>query len=430
VYALADVDAMYCSVERVFQPQLRTCPLVVLSNNDGCVIARSAEAKQLGIIMGQPWFQVRRQWPGVAVRSANYALYGDFSARLLALASQHTPHVEPYSIDECFLALPAGQAAQAARQLRDQAARWLGLPVSVGIAATKTLAKLATTQAKATGQGVCDLTRATPAALAALLARTPVTGIWGIGYRLAARLRGHAISTAAELAAADPRWARRAFSVNLERTIRELRGTPCIPLAAQPPPRRQMMHCRQLGQPLTRAEDVAAAAAGFGQALAARMRRRGLAAGTLSVWLSSGGDFYRGPRIDVQAVQALLVPAATAGIFAATAAALARRMWRPGYTYRRVGALALDLIPARQAAGLWGSTQAGDAVCAAIDAIITRYGPGSIGLGQAGIKQPPPWATHQHHLSPAFTTRWDQLATTWLTTATDILMQQGRSSAG
>ena len=398
-WVLADVDAMYCSCERVFDPRLRGVPLAVLSNNDGCVIARSAEAAALGITTGQPWRQVRGR-PGLAVRSANYPLYGDLSARLAAIAETAGP-AEQYSIDEWFLRLPAARAAQAARRLREQAGTWLGLPVSAGIGPTKTLAKLASREAKNTGTGVCDLTAMPPAAVADLLKRTPAGGVWGVGPRLAARLAAGGIATAAGLARTDPRRARALGTVTLERTVRELRGTPCIPLALQPPPRRQMMHCRQLGRPLARADDVAACAAAFAQAVAARLRRRGTAAGTVSVVLDGPG----GPR---SASRTLPAPSAGALTLSRAAAALARQLHQPGRACRRIGVLALDLAPAAPDPGqLWDPRDPRCApLTAAIDAINARYGPGSIAIGRPGLAAPPPWAPRQHHLSPACTTRW------------------------
>lgn len=403
VYVLADVDAMYCSVEQVLAPGLRHRPLVVLSNNDGCVIARSAEAKAAGIAAGQPWSRVRGL-PGLAARSANFELYGDFSARLHAITAGISPGAEPYSIDEWFLALPDARTAwRAAWRLRERAAAWLGLPVSAGTGPTKTLAKLAARLAKDRGAGVLDLASASPRDMRDLLGQVPAGAVWGIGPALEARLAAAGITTAAGLASADPRWARAAGTVTLERTVRELQGTPCIPLNSQPPPRRQMMHCRTLARPLTCPDDAAAAAAAFAQALAARLRRRGLAAATLSVLLSGSGSRT--------AAQALPAPSSGAAEWAAVAAALARRLWQPGTRCTRIGVLALDLAPARQAPGLLaGSGHARDArLSETIDAITARYGPASIALGHAGLRKTRPWTPRQQHLSPAWTTRWDQL---------------------
>lgn len=413
VYALVDVDSMYASVERVFRPDLRTAPVIVLSNNDGCAVARSREAKALGVGMGQPWFQIRDRpkFRTVVALSSNFALYGDFSARMLAVIERHTPLVEPYSIDECFLRLPAGRAGEIAAALREQIGRWVGLPVSVGIASTKTLAKVATKIAKTTGTGVHDLSTTSPTALHEILGSLPTKDIWGIGGRLSARLAAHGVTTAAQLAALDPGWVRRSYTIVVERTVRELAGTACLPLEHTPPPRRQLLHCRMLGQPVTSETDVADVASSYAQSIAAKLRRHQRATNTLCVWLSTGGDFYTGPSRNAQATQTLLAPTSATLPLARTAARLARRLWRPGYQFRRVGVMALDLVPDQRHPGLWTHPIRDDALAATLDAVTARFGRDAIGLGRAGIRQRTAWAMRQQRLSPAYTTRWDQLAT-------------------
>lgn len=201
--ALVDCNSFYASCEQVFQPALSDQPLVVLSNNDGCVVARSAEAKALGIRMGEPWFQVRQRLPAarkVMVRSSNYALYADMSHRVMRLLGRFSPRQEVYSIDECFLDLahlpdsPVGIA----RAIVDQVPRWTGLPVCVGLGATKTLAKMANRLAKQDRQrrGVCDLTTVPAPIMEALLDEFPVADVWGIGPRLTSRLQERGIRTA------------------------------------------------------------------------------------------------------------------------------------------------------------------------------------------------------------------------------------------
>jgi DNA polymerase V len=411
VYALVDVDSMYASVERVFRPDLRSVPVVVLSNNDGCAVARSREAKALGVAMGQPWFQLKNnpRYRSVVALSSNFALYGDFSARMLAVTERHTPFIHPYSIDEQFLRLPADRAGAIAWRLREQIGRWLGLPVSIGIASTKTLAKVATKIAKDRREGVHDLTAASPKSVWQVLDELPVGEVWGIGSRLTARLAGHEVTSAGQLARLDPGWVRRAFTVVVERTVRELAGTPCLPVEQEPSPRRQLMHCRMLGRPVAGQDEVADVASAFAQRVAARLRRYGRATNTVCVWLSTGGGFYAGPALSVQATQTLLAPTNAVVPLARAAARLARVLWRPGHTFRRVGVMALDLVaePGQQA--LWASPTGDDAVAAAVDAITARFGRGAIGVGRAGFRERPVWAMRQERLSPAYTTRWDQL---------------------
>lgn len=240
--ALVDCNNFYASCERVFQPHLHGLPVVVLSNNDGCVIARSPEAIALGITMGMPAHHIppetRRH--GLELCSSNYELYGDMSARVLATLRTFTPLVEPYSIDESWLGFEGFDTSTLAahcHDLRRTVHRWTGLPVSVGVAPTRTLAKLANRHAKKhpTTGGVFMLEGADHPGTQALLARTPVGDIWGVGARVAVRLQAMGIDTALALAQAPPSWLRQRFSVVLERTARELCGVSCIDMNAPPP---------------------------------------------------------------------------------------------------------------------------------------------------------------------------------------------------
>ena len=227
VFALVDCNNFFASCEQLFDPRLRGRPVVVLSNNDGCIVARSAEAKALGVPMGLPWYQARAdaQRHGVIPRSSNYALYADMSRRVVEVLAAFSPEIEVYSIDESFLAFdlvpPAERPAHAAA-LRERVRRWLGLTVCVGIAQSKTLAKLANHCAKknfASRDGVCDFTALPPAALDALLARLPVGEIWGVGRRLAPRLEAEGIVSARDLRNADPARLARRHSIVLERIV-------------------------------------------------------------------------------------------------------------------------------------------------------------------------------------------------------------------
>ncbi|MET9260483.1 Y-family DNA polymerase [Amycolatopsis sp. NPDC004079] len=409
---LADVDSMYVSAERIFNVGLNRRPVVVLSNNDGCVVARSKEAKALEIGMGEPWFKVRTRpsCRDVVALSSNYELYGDFSSRLATLCGQLAPRVEPYSIDECFLEFPAGEALDAAVCARERSARWLGLPVTVGIGRTKTLAKIATNHAKDSGIGVFSIDALSRAERAELLASIPVGEVWGIGGRLSARLAAHGVTTAKALADLDPGWVRRAYTIVVERTVRELQGVSCIPLTEQPAPRRSIMHCRHLGQPATKQDEVAAAASAFAQAVSAKLRRLDLAVPAVTVMLSTGG-FGTGPPHHAQATQGFPVPLNAAGQLATTAARLARGAWRPGHRYKRVGVLASDLVQARRAQSLWPDDPRHDKLAAVLDTITARHGRDLAGYGRSGIRGPSgwDWRMRQEMRTPRFTTRWDEL---------------------
>jgi DNA polymerase V len=240
IFALVDCNNFYASCEKLFDPKLKDRPVVVLSNNDGCVVARSAEVKALGIPMGVPWFQIQAEARryGIVAFSSNYALYADMSNRVVEVLSDFSPNLEVYSIDESFLDLSGmsmrtESLAAYGVEIRQRVADWLGLAVCVGIAPTKTLAKLANHCAKkglAGADGVCDFTTLSPGALSHLFARIEVGEVWGVGRQIKARLAAMGIQTVGQLRDADAETIRARFSVVLERTVSELRGESCLDL--------------------------------------------------------------------------------------------------------------------------------------------------------------------------------------------------------
>jgi DNA polymerase V len=269
LFALVDCNNFYASCERVFEPRLEGRPIVVLSNNDGCVVARSNEAKAIGIPMGAPVHECKdliRQH-GVVVRSSNYALYGDMSRRVMSLLSAYTTNQEIYSIDESFLDFtgmpdPVGLA----QSLRQDIRRKTGIPVAVGIGPSKTLSKLGNYCAKRRDpwktQGVCNLTDLAPDDLYLLLSTIEVNEVWGIGYRLTAKLERLGIRNVQQLRTADPKIIRKHFSVVVERTINELNGISCLDLEEVAPDKQQIISSRSFGQLITRVEDLEASIAG------------------------------------------------------------------------------------------------------------------------------------------------------------------------
>ena len=260
--ALVDCNNFYASCERHFQPGLRGKPVVVLSNNDGCVIARSNEAKALGIRMGDPWHLQRAAFArqGVIVRSSNYTLYGDMSARVMRVLATFTPELEVYSIDEAFLGLSGFADPEAhARRIRETVLRLTGIPVSIGIAPTKTLAKVANRTAKKdpTSGGVWLLLDA--AAQTAALARMELGDLWAVGHRLVPRLAALGIRTPVQLRDACPTMIRQRFSVVMQRIVLELRGTPCLLLEESTPDRQSIMSSRSFGRPVEGFDELAEA---------------------------------------------------------------------------------------------------------------------------------------------------------------------------
>ena len=281
IFALVDCNNFYASCEKLFDPRLAGVPVVVLSNNDGCVVARSAEVKALGIPMGVPWFRIRDQARrhGIVAFSSNYALYADMSNRVVEVLAQFSPDIEVYSIDESFLDVAGFEGtglAEYGRQIRERVQRWLGLTVCVGIAPTKTLAKLANHCAKknlAGTAGVCDFTIMPAADLDALLARIDVGEVWGVGRKLTPRLQAMGIGTVRDLRDADAETLRARFSVVLERTLRELRGTSCLALEDVVPDRQQIICSRSFGERVHDLEALQEAVASYLSRAAEKLRQ-------------------------------------------------------------------------------------------------------------------------------------------------------------
>ena len=291
-FALVDCNNFYASCEKLFAPKLAGRPVVVLSNNDGCVVARSAEAKAIGIAMGVPWFKIAAtaESQGVVALSSNYALYADMSNRVVEVLSAFTPDLEVYSIDESFLDLSGFRHLDLvtyACQIRKRVARWVGLPVCVGIGPTKTLAKLANHFAKKrpSFEGVCDLMSLDEPTRAHLFSETPVDEVWGVGRRIATQLSEMGIETVEALRRSDPVWIREQFSVVLSRTVRELNGASCLSLEAVTPPKQQIMASRSFGSLVVDIEDLREALAHHVSRAAEKLRSQSDEAGALTVMI-------------------------------------------------------------------------------------------------------------------------------------------------
>lgn len=416
--ALVDCNSFYASCEQVFRPDLLDRPVVVLSNNDGCVVARSKEAKALGIQMGEPWFHAKRR-PDVAgqvaVLSSNYALYADMSRRVMHLLARFAPRQEVYSIDECFLdltGLPEDTGALG-RRVRDTVRRWTGLPVCVGIGPTKTLAKLANHLAKQSAEwgGVCDLGACTEAELDRRLVPVPTGEVWGIGSRLAARLEAMAIRSALDLKQADTRLLRSRFSVMLERTALELRGIPCLSLEDLAPDKQQIQSSRSFGAPVTSLQELTEAVTSYVSLAAEKLRVQHSEAGAVYVMIRTSGFRDDQPQYSNSLVLGLSEPSADTRLLARAALHGLRRLYRPGYRYAKAGIMLLALTPAnRHQLGLFADadrSDRGQRLMAAMDRINRRYGRETVVLAGAGLQRR--WAMRQAHRSPRYTARWDEL---------------------
>ncbi|MBH8567465.1 Y-family DNA polymerase [Microvirga sp. STS02] len=442
MYALVDCNNFYVSCERVFAPQLEGRPVVVLSNNDGCLISRSDEAKALGLKMGEPYHLVRPllEQHQVRVFSSNYALYGDMSRRVVQVLGTFAAGVEVYSIDEAFLDfrgmnLLAPDLLKYGRELRETVIKHTGIPVCVGIGPTKTLAKLANRLARRQcTTGVLVL--ATPAECEAALAQTAVADVWGIGRRYARKLLEMNIDTGAALAALPEPWLRRHLGgVVGQRLWRELHGQPCLDwnpaewdddgtrLSPGPASRHSVTCTRSFGRPQHEAAVLAEAVAAFAAKAAVKLRRHGLAAHLVTVML--GTDRYAPTAGPATRTAVVNLPDATSDTAVLTQAALRglRQLARPGVTYHRAGILLSGLEPMGQVQlGLFSAPAADQQrrqqLMTTLDALNNRYGRPLVQLAAAvGVKssagQPlaPAWVGRSAHRSPRYTTGWNELWT-------------------
>ncbi|WP_152208287.1 translesion error-prone DNA polymerase V subunit UmuC [Marinobacter changyiensis] len=417
VYALCDANSFYASVEQIFQPAYRGRPLIVLSNNDGCTVARSKEAKRIGIKMGAPLFMIRDlvRRHNVVVCSSNYALYGDMSDRFMQTLEELSPKVMPYSIDEAFLDLTGVRSAMSlldfGHQVKDRVAQWTGLPICVGVSTTLTLAKLANHGAKQypkTG-GVVDLTSLERQQK--LLAITPVEEIWGIGSRLAKRLKPLGIATGLDLSRADPAWIRSHFSVVVERTAWELRGVACQEIDEVPPTKQQIVCSRSFGQPVTDLDNMLAAVTSFATRAAEKIRGEERVAGQISAFLSTN-RFAEGPRYSNSASQTLPYPSSDTRVLVLAATKLITQLWRDGFRFNKAGVMLMDFREPMKSQGdmfdRTGDSEQDQALMTTLDNINRIGGSGTVKFARQ-TQRVQPWAMRREHLSPAFTTRWSDL---------------------
>ena len=338
--ALVDCNNFYVSCERLFQPNLEGKPVVVLSNNDGCVVSRSQEAKNLGIAMATPWFKLKHlaKQHDIVALSSNYALYADISNRVMQLLGRCSPNREVYSIDECFLELSGmNRLSQRGQRMRELVRQCIGIPVCVGIAQSKTLAKLANHVAKKLPGGVCNFNELSNRELNALLDKIQACEVWGVGRNTAARLREMHISTVLDLKNAPAKHLRRKFSVALERTVAELNGVACLELDQITQHRQQIICSRSFGLPVTKLSDLEQAVISYTSRVAEKLRHQRSIAACVQVSIRTS------PYQKTQYQNALNVPLASPTDDTRTLchAALSglRRIYRSGYTYQKAGVL-------------------------------------------------------------------------------------------
>ena len=430
MYALVDGNNFYVSCERVFRPDLQHRPVIVLSNNDGCAIARSNEAKELGVRMGHPWHEIRHleHQAGLVALSANFALYGDMSDRMASLVAALGHRHEVYSI-ESFVDLSGirGDMTERAHAIRARVLQWVGIPCGVGIAHTKTLAKLANHVAKTAERKpgsypsklaqVCNLAQLPREDLDAVLDSTDVGEVWGVGRKIAAQLKVAGIETVLDLARLDPATVRRRWSVVLERTVRELQGMPCIGLDDQPPPKKEIACTRSFGQPVSGLADLEQAVSTFASMAAQKLRRQSSHTAYVLVFIHTS-PYRKGP----QYARSITVPLlrATSDTVPVVNAALAglRRIYRSGYAFIKAGVMLLDLHSAKLRQGeldlepLEAQDCARERLMGVLDELNQRYGRGTLKMASAGVEaagERASWAMRQERRSPAYTTCWEDM---------------------
>lgn len=419
MFALVDCNNFYASCEKLFDPTLADRPLVVLSNNDGCVVARSAEAKALDVPMGAPWFKLRQlaAQHGIVALSSNYALYADMSNRVVEVLCAFSPYLEVYSIDESFLDLSGFRDFDRVvygHQIRSRIAHWLGLPVCVGIAPTKTLAKLANHVAKKQPgfAGVCDLTRLAPEARAALFAQLDVGEVWGVGRQINERLAEMRIHTVLDLLRADPDWIRRRFSVVLERTVRELNGISCLALEEVAPAKQQIMASRSFGHLVHDLDELREAISSHISRAAEKLRQQQCDAGAVSVLIRTNPFKPEEPQYQRTVTDPVSPPTSDSRDLIVAATRILTRIYRPGYAYHKAGVMLSQLVPRAHTQGELFAANVTEVdrsrdLMTVMDAINRRWGRGTLRSSATGVDQG--WRMRRERLSPAYTTSWDEL---------------------
>ena len=415
IFALVDGNSFYASCEKAFRPDLRNTPVVVLSNNDGCVVARSAEAKALGIPMGVPLFQIQKdiRKHGIVVFSSNYELYADMSARMMSAIASLVPRIEVYSIDECFADLTGIADRQALGSLiRRRVYKWARIPTCVGIGHSKVQAKLANHIAKKQSQwnGVCNLVDMPDEQRDALLADIPASSIWGIGRKLSTHLQGMGIHTALQLRDADQGTIRKRFGVVVERICRELAGHSCLELSEVSEPNQQIIRSRSFGQLVTDKIALQAAVSTHVCSAVAVLREQGTLASVISVFIDTNRFREQDVQYHGSKSVALAYPSSHTLQFNRLAMQLLDNVYRPGYLYKKAGVMLAGIeTETRAQTDLFAQKDSPerDKLMQTLDALNTRYGRGTVQVATA--MQSEDWRMCRERLSPCYTTRSPEL---------------------
>ena len=411
--ALIDCNNFYASCERIFNPRLIGKPIVVLSNNDGCIITRSAEAKELGIKMGEPYFKAKKiiDKNNVRVFSSNYSLYGDISQRVMETLARFASDVEIYSIDEAFLGLNGFENYELSKYcqyIRRTIKQWVGIPVSIGVSTTKTLSKIANNLAKKNKEydGVCilkswfDINEA--------LKLTSIEDVWGIGRRLSIFLKKYKINTAYDFTQLDKGWIRKNMGVVGEKTFLELCGVSCIELELIPSDKKSCCVSRSFSKPVEKIDDLEESVSSYGTRVAEKIREEGLVAESMSIFVLTN-YFNRKEKQYSNSIK-LQLPYPTNNSIKIVKRALEgiKKIYRQGYRYKKAGVILYGLTKAKQTRGLLDyDRESSDSIMNTLDRINERYGSSTIRLASEGVDKS--WSMRRESVSPCYTTRFDDL---------------------
>ena len=413
VFALVDCNNFYASCERVFDPRLKNRPIVVLSNNDGCIVARSNEAKALGIPMGVPFFESKAviKKHNVAVFSSNYQLYGDMSQRVMDSLRLFAPDMEVYSIDEAFLRMEGLQPRNLTdycQTMRAKVMQWTGIPVSIGLGPTKVLAKVANRVAKKqTDNGVFDIRG--QQAQDEILKTLDVENLWGIAGRWADRLGRIGIETASQLRDASPTLIRKHLSVVGERLVRELKGQSCIDLE-DIQPRKNIMSSKSFGTLLTEKAPLEEALANYAARACEKLRQQNSRAQAVYVFVQTNGFHKTDKQYNNALTYTLTIPTSDTRLIIEAAKFCLNRIYKHGYRYKKTGIMLLDLIPAtleQKHLFVDFDHRPGDHLMALVDRINQEHGPDTLFFGAQGVARE--WKMRCGSRSPRYTTQWDEL---------------------
>jgi len=413
VFALVDCNNFYASCERVFDPSLNKRPIVVLSNNDGCIVARSNEVKALDIPMGVPFFEHKAviKKHNVAVFSSNYQLYGDMSQRVMASLRLFAPDMEVYSIDEAFLRLdylPPRNLYEYCKTIRAKVMQWTGIPVSIGIGPSKVLAKVANRVAKKqTDDGVFDIR--SQKTQDEILRTLDVEKIWGIAGRWADRLGRMGIEKASELRDANPTIIRKHLSVVGERLLRELKGHSCIDLE-DIQPKKSIMSSKSFGTLLTKKEPIEEALANYAARACEKLRKQSSRAQAVHVFVQTNGFRETDRQYNNALTCTLTIPTSDTRVIIEAAKFCLSRIYKHGYRYKKVGVMLLNLIPAsleQKHLFVNFDHRPGDYLMAIVDRINKDHGPDTLFFGAQGVTRE--WKMRCGLRSPRYTTQWDEL---------------------